>query len=309
MGEPVVDMSPARLLRSLPKAMAVETVQAMYGSESGRTDMSLRVQALATFREGLDGEIVYDVDPVVFDDLIEVRTGGDNAVKVLIENSEGLVHASFWPLRRSLSAEDVLAGWAETLISAADRPHVVTVEVNSLIEQSLTFDFGYGAYARDSGRLRKLTSQRFLEELRQQEQERVAALLSPERRRDPFRRHQSTAPTRSYTVSGNLASTLTPGSTWVAAHYEEPRANNEEPRAVALDAWIPTQRIFAWDGRRVSADRNGLDAEGNDPTTPGYSTDASCNCQACCDSRYAEAQEAEEYDEPEDDYYAEDDEG
>lgn len=286
MGEPILDLSPDRLLRSMPKAMAVDVVQTMYGSDSARVDLNLRIQNLCLTGRP-EGVIVYDVDPIVFDDLIEIRTGGDNSVTVLVERG-GLVHASFWPLR-STDEDAVLSGWADALQATEDRPHVVLAEVNSRLEQALTFDFGYGAYARDAGRLRRLTSQRFVEELRDRERQVLAAQLQA-----------VTATDRRYiAVDADLNWT---GRLATLPAWPEIRT---EPLTEAVPEW---RFVTSWDGTRVQVNQLGVDVSGNNPTTPGYSAVASCNCVSCCDNRLAEAQDAD-YDDPVDDYYEEEDEG
>lgn len=166
MGEAVEDRDVRRFSRSLNRTASVESVIRMYGDPGHTAEVLRRYKESVLSRDTVPGTVIYDVDPVVFDDLIEIRTGGDKAVEALIARDEAPAMVSFWPLV-VMSDNDVLSGWEDVLRRAADQPHAVVVEVGSLLEQALTFDFGYVAFRRDSSRLRQMTSVLYVEELRE----------------------------------------------------------------------------------------------------------------------------------------------
>lgn len=313
MGEPVLDLDSRRLDRSIARAVDQEPVHRMYGSRDYIVELvrRIRTQARAAADGAIEGSVIYDVEPVWFDDLIEVRTGGDRSVSSLLAQADQPSWASFWPLRQ-MTDDEVIAGWDETLQNARDAPHVVVVELNSLVEQALTFDFGYIAVKRDVGSLRHLTHSRYVDEIRAADRLRTAQARG--------RLQPSYIATRRQAVNANNTTAtfrVTAQGVPVSPSWEEYRQairhTDVQIEAEVVDGdeyvasdWEPDAEVVGWDGNLVWVDVNGLDTQGENPLTPGYER-GGCNCASCRLDRALADADVE--DTPEDDEDYEEDEG
>ena len=102
MGEPITDLDGTRLDRQIQRARSNTMTRTMYG-ETNLDELIRRIRMAArSGRSYVNGTVIYDVEPIEFDDLIEVRTGGDRSVMAALRaipagNAE-LQWVSFWPL-------------------------------------------------------------------------------------------------------------------------------------------------------------------------------------------------------------------
>jgi hypothetical protein len=330
MGQPVLDRSARRLDRTITRANESVSVRGLYGSSDYRSSMILRLRQMA--RRNLDadipGDVIYDVDPVTFDEFIEVRTGGDRAISADVQvNQLGTRWVSYWPLV-NMSEDQTMDGWESTLRSVADRPHTVIAEVESRLEQALTFDFGYQAYGRDvaqTGMYRLLTSPRFLEELRDAHRTRMVSegFVTPRR----LGQVQVTVNDANGQVLITPPATATVRGTYLTADMVNASFDSFERRAMNMpdvreqyryidteplrampipsvlqepeevynpELWVFDSYVTAYDGQRQGVNEHGLDINGVDPRTPGYETGASCNCEGCMEMRVDAEEDDEE---------------
>jgi hypothetical protein len=288
MGEPIVDLSPLRASRTIRRVTTNQVVMQMYGDPSFIQEMTRRVQRLAAdyVSSEMPGRVVYDVDPVVFDDLIEIRTGGDRSVSLALSLVSGLpTWVSFWPIG-SLTQHEVLEGWANTL-EEMDTIHQVTVETNSLLEQFLTFDLGYQAAKPDpdARSWRQLTHPRWVEEIREQNRRSRdggdALAHDPDRGVYRFNSNSGSVNISSVTIAP-------PSGTSFTERLMAPLPEVvDEPEDDQVE-WVADESIMSDDGHAIWVNEHGLDEAGYDPRAPGYRVGL-CNCDDCRQVRIDDA--------------------
>jgi hypothetical protein len=326
MGEPVLDRNANRLNRTIQRAMNVDVNRRLYGETLTRTAIA-RIRSLAMrYPADLPGTVIYDVDPVAFDEFIEIRTGGDRSVLV-VTAYDAYQWLSFWPLA-SMTDDEVLEAW-DGHLRTMEEPHVVLAEVDSLLEQSLTFDFGYQAVRRDQaeGRWRFMTHPRFVEALRADRRVEIPAVESYPRyylnEEQPPRYVFNNSASSLYTDGSTTASSTlgVPARAWRQAFEAADTVTTSSPGFTTplparhgidlliapegsfdpdVDEWRADHPVTAWNGRPVMVNQAGLDERGYDPHGAFYEPGL-CNCEDCRVQRMTEANAAEPDDEPWDD--------
>lgn len=180
-----------RLLRTVRNRRSVVADDLGIGLEELTTNLGI-VETSLMDRSEIAGAIWLDSEPVVFDDLIEVRTGGDVAIGVVLEQphdtfSEGNVDALYvamFPLRHTM-LDSFLDDQLRPLLDGVEsEPHVLVLAPGSPIEERITMDWGYRAVSRYGPYVRRYCPDRFWARLRED-------ILRPQTRVDRVTAHAS----------------------------------------------------------------------------------------------------------------------
>ena len=178
--------------------------------------------------ERIPGVAWKDYEPVEFDDLIEVRTGGDRAIGVVLEPHEDdevqALTVGMWPLR-IVDSEVYLTEQLRPLLDGVEgEPHTVIARPGSVIEDVLAMDWGYRPLQPWSGTMRRYCPDRFWAVMRAD----MLALIESRRQQPPerndFPRYANTGTTAnhriSYTDLADQEFTLTSSSLWSNDQYQ-----------------------------------------------------------------------------------------
>jgi hypothetical protein len=118
--------------------------------------------------ERLPGRALWDREPIVFDDLIEVRVGGDKALAVALDPTDRRPAPQVFMLPL---LENDLSVFLEQqlepfLHDMEDTPHVIPMTPNSSLEEVATMEWGYRPCAKTDTGLRFYTPDRYWAKLR-----------------------------------------------------------------------------------------------------------------------------------------------
>ncbi|HVE28371.1 MAG TPA: hypothetical protein VNC22_23350 [Sporichthya sp.] len=118
--------------------------------------------------ERLPGRALWDREPIVFDDLIEVRVGGDKALAVALDPTDRRPAPQVFmlPLLEhdfSVFLEQQLEPFLHDM---EDTPHVIPMSPNSSLEEVASMEWGYRPCAKTDTGLRFYTPDRYWARLR-----------------------------------------------------------------------------------------------------------------------------------------------
>jgi hypothetical protein len=163
-----------RLLRAVRSRRNVVAADLGIGLEELTTNLGI-VETSLMDRSEIAGAIWLDSEPVMFDDLIEVRTGGDVAIGLVLEEpfdtfGEGGVDALYvamFPLRRTMTDSFLDDQLRPLLDGVESEPHVLVLAPGSPIEERITMDWGYRPVSRYGPYVRRYCPDRFWARLRE----------------------------------------------------------------------------------------------------------------------------------------------